>query len=313
MLTNARGNRLWIIDETGEATPVRRPADIHARPRARHLPDWWVVEKAPDWRPTGETSLLRLGMTQNEDDARRTAQRWPGYEHDPGDGPGGRPGKPADDLGDDPGDDLGLDPDMAPATGPARGMKIGAGHKLQAYDQHGRYTGPRGGSMPIGDGRVRLFGAEGLAATGGGETQEPSAEGLETVSKTLEQAREQAEQAAQKAAEEARQAAEEMARAAQEASEAAEASTKTLEGVLLADNTKTRTDAGGGLSGGYEVRGPVNPPETSPFPPPPPAPKEPHLTYSHKSGNLTGPDGAHLGTGYAGQKEGKNNTNAEGI
>ncbi|MBU1231092.1 MAG: DUF2778 domain-containing protein, partial [Proteobacteria bacterium] len=35
--------------------------------------------------------------------------------------------------------------------------------------------------------------------------------------------------------------------------------------------------------------------------------------YSHKSGNLTGPDGAHLGTGYAGQKEGKNNTNAEGI
>ena len=68
---------------------------------------------------------------------------------------------------------------------------------------------------------------------------------------------------------------------------------------------------GGGISGGNEVRGKVTPPQKLKYPPPPPAPKEPHLVYSQKSGELAGPDGALLGKGYAGQKEGKNNPDAE--
>jgi|GEM_PF-4734603 hypothetical protein len=43
----------------------------------------------------------------------------------------------------------------------------------------------------------------------------------------------------------------------------------------------------GGLSGGNEVRGTVSPPKEK-YPPPPPAPKEPHLTYRQSSGELTG-------------------------
>jgi Protein of unknown function (DUF2778). len=68
----------------------------------------------------------------------------------------------------------------------------------------------------------------------------------------------------------------------------------------------------GGVSGGSEVRGKVTPPKGK-YPPPPPAPKEPHLGYKQKTGDLTGLNGAHMGKGYAGQKEGKNNPDAEDV
>ncbi len=42
--------------------------------------------------------------------------------------------------------------------------------------------------------------------------------------------------------------------------------------ILLADSERVATDAGGGLSGGNEVRGPVTGPEPEKYPPPPPAP-----------------------------------------
>jgi len=68
----------------------------------------------------------------------------------------------------------------------------------------------------------------------------------------------------------------------------------------------------GGVSGGSEVRGKVTPPKGK-YPPPPSAPKEPHLRYKQKTGDLTGPDGAHMGKGYAGRGIGQNNPEAEGI
>ena len=71
------------------------------------------------------------------------------------------------------------------------------------------------------------------------------------------------------------------------------------------------TAGSGGISGESEVRGKVSPPQKPKYPPPPPAPNQPHLTYSQKSGELTGPDGVHMGKGYAGQKEGKNNPDSE--
>jgi len=55
----------------------------------------------------------------------------------------------------------------------------------------------------------------------------------------------------------------------------------------------------GGISGGGEVRGKVSPPKDK-YPPPPPAPKEPHLTYSQKSGELRDADGRLMDKGHAG-------------
>jgi len=85
-----------------------------------------------------------------------------------------------------------------------------------------------------------------------------------------------------------------------------------LTGILLADSGRVWTDADGGLSGGNEVRGQVTPPEQEKYPPPP-APAEPHLTYSQKSGQLNGPDGKPLAVGYAGRGGGQNNPGTEGI
>jgi len=47
------------------------------------------------------------------------------------------------------------------AAGAGAGTKIGAGHKPQAYDAHGRYTGPnvgaQGGSVSMRDGLIRMY------------------------------------------------------------------------------------------------------------------------------------------------------------
>jgi hypothetical protein len=84
-------------------------------------------------------------------------------------------------------------------------------------------------------------------------------------------------------------------------------------------------ETGGGTSTGpvyrgkvtlpSEVRGNLTPPaQTSKaVPPPPPAPKELHLIYSQGTGEMTGPDGKNLATGYAGRGGGQNNPDAEGI
>jgi len=46
------------------------------------------------------------------------------------------------------------------------GIKTGAGGKPQGYDSIGRYTGPRGGSVSLRDGSIRLY-ADGPEETGG--------------------------------------------------------------------------------------------------------------------------------------------------
>lgn len=101
MLTISRGKRLWIVDETGLAQPVRSHKDITGKARGGNLPDWWVEEKDPDWTPPPPTSLLSLAAANV------------GHV------------------------------EAAPSGG--AGMKTGAGHKPQPYDDHGRYTGPGGG------------------------------------------------------------------------------------------------------------------------------------------------------------------------
>lgn len=80
------------------------------------------------------------------------------------------------------------------------------------------------------------------------------------------------------------------------------------EGELLADSGRVVSDAGG-ISGGNEVRGQVTASEK--YPPPPSAPKEPHLTYGQKSGELTGAGGERLGKGYSGRGEAKNKVEKE--
>ena len=107
--------------------------------------------------------------------------------------------------------------------------KIGAGHKPQGYDEHGRYTGPSGGSIPTGGGPVRLYANE-----------------------------------ADETPDEEEQAGEDSGGEPDEAAPAAEGATQELEGVLVADSGRVATDAGGGLSGGTEVRGPVTPPQKQP-------------------------------------------------
>lgn len=62
------------------------------------------------------------------------------------------------------------------------------------------------------------------------------------------------------------------------------------EGALLAENGQIASDAGG-ISGSSEVRGPVTQQQAEKYPPPPPAPKEPHLTYSIGEHTLRDPDG----------------------
>jgi hypothetical protein len=125
---------------------------------------------------------------------------------------------------------------FAPAGGdaPAGGghTKIGAGHKPQGYDEHGRYTGPRGGSIPMDGGPVRLYANE--------ADETPDDEASDEEPSGEDRGDEQETEAAQEAAQE-------------------------LEGgILVADNGRVASDAGGGLSGGTEVRGPVTPPQKQP-------------------------------------------------
>lgn len=212
MLRNSRGKQLWIVEEAGARTPVRTPGDISRRPRGRGKPDWWVEEREPGWTPEQPVSLMRLGMTQNDEAARRSSPRWleGGFEGSFESG----------------GTDFG--PDTKIGGGPGAGMKIGAGHKPQAYDARGRYTGPGGGSISMRDGSISLF----AAADGGGEEGgqdesqggEPGA-GAEAPEELAEQLAEQLENVAQ----------------AQEAYE-------PLPGVLLADSGRIGSDAGGGWS-----------------------------------------------------------------
>lgn len=65
---------------------------------------------------------------------------------------------------------------------------------------------------------------------------------------------------------------------------------------------------GGSISGGHEVRGPVTPPSgKGKAIPPPPAPREPHLTYSIKNGTLRDARGGLMtDKGYSGLGEAKN-------
>jgi len=59
----------------------------------------------------------------------------------------------------------------------------------------------------------------------------------------------------------------------------------------------------GGVSGGSEVRGKVAQPQKPKYSPPPPAPKEPHLTYSQKSGELRDANGRLMDKGHSGYED----------
>ena len=62
-------------------------------------------------------------------------------------------------------------------------------------------------------------------------------------------------------------------------------------------------NSSGGISGGNEVHGKVSPPQRAKYPPPPPAPTQPHLTYSQKSGELRDADGRLMDKGHSGHED----------
>ena len=47
------GNLLWIADETGAHEVLKPGEGYNGRTREPGEPDWWVVAKPPDWRPSG--------------------------------------------------------------------------------------------------------------------------------------------------------------------------------------------------------------------------------------------------------------------
>ncbi|GEM_PF-1476926 len=47
------GNLLWIADETGAHEVLQPGEGYNGRTREPGEPDWWVVAKPPDWRPSG--------------------------------------------------------------------------------------------------------------------------------------------------------------------------------------------------------------------------------------------------------------------
>jgi len=59
----------------------------------------------------------------------------------------------------------------------------------------------------------------------------------------------------------------------------------------------------GGISGGSEVRGKVTPSQKPKYPPPPPASRQPHVTYSQKTGELRDADGHLMDKGHAGYED----------
>ena len=127
---------------------MKKAADIRNRPRGRGLPDWWVVEKTPDWRPPHAT------FVEEKAPAKRLPE-WVLVDGAPLPGQDGQGG-----------------------AGP--GMKIGAGGKPQGYDSQGRYTGPRGGSVSLLDGSVSTFGTDGRLYANGqvdDEEQREAADG----------------------------------------------------------------------------------------------------------------------------------------
>ncbi|MDQ7836218.1 MAG: hypothetical protein RDU24_12615 [Humidesulfovibrio sp.] len=103
---------------------------------------------------------------------------------------------------------------------------IGAGGKPQPYGWHGRYTGPSGGSIPTGGGRVRLFAAD---EPMDGDDNEPGSEDSAAEDEAVEGEVLIAEEG--------------------------DDSTPTVEQASYEE---------GGLSGGTEVRGPVAPPQKQP-------------------------------------------------
>mgnify|MGYP006305323715 FL=1 len=59
--------KLWLQYEDGLHEPVRKDGDLHKKSRAPGNADWWVVPKAPGWKP--------------EDDGFRTTDNHPGPPH----------------------------------------------------------------------------------------------------------------------------------------------------------------------------------------------------------------------------------------
>ncbi len=183
----------WAFFE--ESGQWRRTPDPWGAPRD-HFPkeygDWFAVTKPKDWTPPAGTlageSLLDGGA----------GLLMFAPEGDAGGGSGG---------------------------GTGSGTKIGAGHKPQGYDAHGRYTGPQGGSISMDGGPVRLFANEAGGEPGAGDDDEAGFEGSAI------------------------------------GVEAAEGEVIISEEV--GDTTPTVEQASyeeDGLSGGTEVRGPVTPP-----------------------------------------------------
>lgn len=108
-------------------------------------------------------------------------------------------------------------------------MKIGAGHKPQPYDGHGRYTGPGGG-------------------TGSSQTGPDSGMVMSTVPMSLQGDGQDGDAAPKGSAEEPDAQFEVIAKALEADRRQTEDGNKPLDGVLVADSGQIKSDAGGGNS-----------------------------------------------------------------
>ncbi|MBU1228966.1 MAG: hypothetical protein KKA55_09685 [Proteobacteria bacterium] len=157
--------------------------------------------------------------------------------------------QPEGERGGGSGPDADGDPGGGAGPGPGGGhTKIGAGRKPQAYDERGRYTGPGGGSYSFRDGVIRLH-----ESFGQDDEQEQDDE--------PENGPEDGESGEEDTGGEPR-------------AETEDEASRELEGILVADSGRVVSDAGGGLSGGPEVRGPAAKEVRDPVPPPQKAPAE---------------------------------------
>ena len=65
----------WVEYEDGSFEPVNRDENIHRKSRGPDKPDWWVVTREPDWRPSRYADTKRGRKAQRELGAAAQADR----------------------------------------------------------------------------------------------------------------------------------------------------------------------------------------------------------------------------------------------
>lgn len=129
MVYDREGRKLWIVEDTGKHKPVGSWEEITKRPRRPDLPDWWLIAKDIDWRPS---VLTRLANDAGDSGTSLLSMHLDGLERA-----------------------LAAVPDSSGSGAGGTGTKLGCGGACQeTYDTStGKYTG--GGSSGGGQTRTK--------------------------------------------------------------------------------------------------------------------------------------------------------------